>query len=131
MKAIIFASILVAVTNPATAKPAWEISAKWFCRAERLISCDAQGSCQSGASRISALVDFEAGIQTNIGLTASRPARILRTETLAEVSIFSTYRGGVQTIRPAVRNSGTEYDYKLVIFGGDPLIHFGTCNPTQ
>lgn len=114
---------------PAHSQAAWDVSEKWFCRAERLTSCDPDGLCSNGPSKIALIVDFKANTTSNLAVYGNM-ADIREKVFEGGASYFSSWIGSMGIIREVKDGPMTNYMFKLAIFGfpGGTMIHYGSCS---
>lgn len=122
----------------AYAEPAWEISSKWLCRADRRVDCDLERNCVNETAQALEIIDFEAKILTPF--SAQDPDNIGNFKYMAKSKYTdggSSYSRGVgevsligETPIDDILSSGT-YPYRSVILdpNGATRIYYGACKP--
>ena len=109
---------------------AQEISGTWFCRADKLISCNTEGNCQNDTSSLSALYNFDNMSAKSLNINTPVKKIINFTSGTLGAS-FSTAAENRITIGPKVDGLVGAFRYRVMVqLGLFSITHFGTCNRT-
>jgi len=125
---IVGALAMAALSVQAAAKDPLIATGKFFCRGDTTMICDNEGNCKKSTSRISMTIDFNNKTLTALNTGSGQPKPLTRVESQFGTIVFSNYWGNVFTITEKEGELIPSYIFKLLLFSGTPIVHFGSCN---